>query len=226
MADVGFEESVDSALVNNEMLSFDCFCAIPADDPLSNREVVTPADLDGKPMATLFTDHPTYGQTLRAFEESGALLNTRFETQFFMPMFTFIENGLAYSVVDPLSAEGYRIYRGDDCRVVFRPFRPKVRLMASIMTPAHRSLSTTWPRLSRRRCATKSGGWTEPSRTAPSPHSGWWPSWRGRERKRNSLDLAAAKAHIALSDTPSRSFLDRSPAHFVIWAGLFSYRQM
>ena len=93
-------------------------------------------------MATLFTDHPTYGQTLRAFEESGAVLNTRFETQFFMPMFTFIENGLAYSVVDPLSAEGYRIYRGDDCRVVFRPFRPKVRLMASIMTPpAHRSLS-------------------------------------------------------------------------------------
>ena len=141
LADVGFVESIDSALVNNEILSFDCLCAIPADDPLANREIVTPADLDGKPMATLFTDHPTYGQTLRAFEEVGAALNTRFETQFFMPMFTFIESGLAYSVVDPLSAEGYRIYRGDDRRVVFRPFRPKVRLMASIMTPAHRSLS-------------------------------------------------------------------------------------
>ena len=54
---------------------------------------------------------------------------------------TFVERGLAYSVVDPLSAESYKLYRKDERRIVFRPFRPVIYLVASIMTPAQRLLS-------------------------------------------------------------------------------------
>lgn len=141
LADMGFAGSTESPLVSHEIVRFECLCAMRADDPLAEKDTITATDLDSKPMATLYPDHPTYSQTKSAFEEMGAALNICFETQYFIPLFTFIERGLAYSVVDPLSAESYRIYRAADQRVVFRPFSPKVYLVASIMTPAHRSLS-------------------------------------------------------------------------------------
>ena len=56
-------------------------------------------------------------------------------------MFTYIEHRLAYAVVDPLSAESYKLSNRGEPRIVFRPFRPAVPLVASIMTPAHRPLS-------------------------------------------------------------------------------------
>ena len=92
-------------------------------------------------MAALHPDHPTFNDTKAAFAEMGARLNVRFETVYFIPMFTYIERGLAYAVVDPLSAESYKLFSGGEPRIVFRPFRPAIHLVASIMTPAHRPLS-------------------------------------------------------------------------------------
>ncbi len=71
----------------------------------------------------------------------GARLNVRFETVYFIPMFTYVERGLAYAVVDPLSAESYKLFSRGEPSIVFRPFRPVVPLVASIMTPTHRPLS-------------------------------------------------------------------------------------
>ena len=141
LADLGFVGANRSPLVDHEAMSFDCLCAMPAGDPLADKGCVTAADLDGKPMATLYADHPTFTQTEAAFAEMGARLNGRFETVYFIPMFTYVERGLAYAVVDPLSAESYKRFSRGEPRIVFRPFRPAVRLVASIMTPAHRPLS-------------------------------------------------------------------------------------
>jgi len=141
LADVGFTGATESPLVNHEILRFKCLCAMRADDPLAGKDPITAHDLDGKPLATLYTDHPTYDQTKAAWESMDASFNRRFETQYFIPLFTFVERGLAYSVVDPLSAESYRLYRKDEQRIVFRPFRPVIYLVASIMTPAQRPLS-------------------------------------------------------------------------------------
>jgi len=141
LADIGFAGAAESALVTHEVESFECLCAMPVDDPLADKDTITAGDLHNKPMAALYADHPTFAQTKAAFEEAGAAFNMCFETQYFIPLFTFIERGLAYSVVDPLSAESYMIYRAADQRLVFRPFSPKIFLVASIMTPAHRPLS-------------------------------------------------------------------------------------
>ncbi len=141
LADLGFVGADRSPLVDYEVMSFECLCAIPAGDPLAEKGCVTAADLDGKPMATLYADHPTFTQTEAAFAEMGARLNGRFETVYFIPMFTYVERGLAYAVVDPLSAESYKRFSGGEPRIVFRPFRPAIHLVASIMTPAHRPLS-------------------------------------------------------------------------------------
>ncbi len=141
LADLGFVSAARSPLVDHEVMTFECLCAMPAGDPLADKGCVTAADLDGKPMATLYPDHPTFTQTEAAFAEMGARLNGRFETVYFIPMFTYVERGLAYAVVDPLSAESYKQFNGGEPRIVFRPFRPAVRSVASIMTPAHRPLS-------------------------------------------------------------------------------------
>lgn len=142
LGDRGFGDVPSSSLVNHEPLQLECLCALRADDPLAAKEVVTARDLDAEPMATLYTDHSSYAQTKAAFEEMAASFNRRFETQYFIPLFTYVERGLAYAVVDLLSAESYRLYRRDeDRKVVFRPFRPAIHLAASIMTPAHRPLS-------------------------------------------------------------------------------------
>jgi len=141
LADLGFAGATRSPLVDHEVLRFECLCAMPAGDPLADKGCVTAADLDGKPMATLYADHPTFTHTQAAFAEMGARLNVRFETVYFIPMFTYIERGLAYAVVDPFSAESYKMFSGGEPRIVFRPFRPAVPLVASIMTPAHRPLS-------------------------------------------------------------------------------------
>jgi DNA-binding transcriptional LysR family regulator len=141
LADLGFVGTTRSPLVNHEVMRFECLCAMPAGDPLADQECVTAADLDGKPMATLHPDHPTFTDTKAAFAEMGARLNVCFETVYFIPMFTYLERGLAYAVVDPLSAESYKLFSGGEPRIVFRPFRPAIHLVASIMTPAHRPIS-------------------------------------------------------------------------------------
>ena len=141
LADLGIGGETESALVRHEVMRLECLCAMPGDDPLAAQDTVSAADLDGKPLATLSTNHPTYAQTEAAFEAAGAAFNACFETQYFIPHFTFVERGLAYAIVDPLSAESYRLYRGAGQSLAFRPFAPRIHLTVSIMTPAHRPLS-------------------------------------------------------------------------------------
>jgi DNA-binding transcriptional LysR family regulator len=141
LGDLGVLGSVKSPLVDYDTFRLSCLCAMAADDPLAAKEVITAEDLDGKPMATLFADHPSFTQTKAAFDEMRVTFKQRFETQYFIPLLTFVERGLAYAVVDPWSAESYKIYHGGEPRVVFRPFLPRVMFSAAIMTPAHKPLS-------------------------------------------------------------------------------------
>ncbi len=141
LGDIGFPGVTCSPLVNHEVLNLECLCALPATDPLAAKAMISTHDLDGKPMATLSSEHSHYLRSRQVFEAVGADFNVRFETQYFLPMFTFVERGLAYALVDPLSAESYRLYRREEQRLVFRPFQPKVEIASSIMTPAHRPMS-------------------------------------------------------------------------------------
>lgn len=122
-------------------ISLECVCALRADDPLARKSVLTPEDLDNAPMAALYPEHFTHRDARRAFEEAGRRLNIRFEMTIFIPAFTLVEQGVAYSLVDQISAASYRLYRGSDAPLVFRPFRPRLPFDIAIMTPAHRPLS-------------------------------------------------------------------------------------
>ena len=139
IADLSADFDIKSQLVSVEPTSSTCLCAVPAGDPLASRDVVTPADLDRRPMATLYEKHSTYLGTKAAFEAAGAFFDVRYETQYFLPLLNFVELGLACAVVDTLSAESYRSYRGVAVDgIVFLPFEPGISVEFHILTPAHR----------------------------------------------------------------------------------------
>jgi len=138
LADVGFADFDESPLVDHDVLRLECLCAMPAGDALAAEPVVTAKDLSEKPMATLYRNHPNFIQTRAAFAEMDAVFNPRFEAQYFIPLLTYIERGLAYAIVDPIAAKSYGLYKCANATVVFRPFAPAVYLVSSIMIPSHK----------------------------------------------------------------------------------------
>ncbi|MCZ0813925.1 MAG: LysR family transcriptional regulator [Pseudomonadota bacterium] len=142
IADMGANFDRTSQLVATQPASSRCICALPAGDPLAAQDVVTPSDLDGRPMAMLHENHATYRDTRAAFDAVGAAFDVRYETQYFIPLLNFVELGQACAVVDTMSAESYQGYRGADMqRIVFRRFEPAITVEFHVLTPAHRAPS-------------------------------------------------------------------------------------
>jgi DNA-binding transcriptional LysR family regulator len=141
LSDLHHDGSSTPSLVAHEAMTFGCVCALRADDPMAKKKSIGPKDLDGKPLITLPAEHSTHRQTVDAFIAKRAHFNKRFEMQYFMPMFSLVEKQLAYAIVDPLSVEGYRIYRQGDANLVFRPFVPVIHFHCAIVTPLHRPRS-------------------------------------------------------------------------------------
>ncbi len=128
----------ETHLVTSETFLFDCLCAMPKDDPLAKRDFVTPADLAGEPMATLIREHLSHEQIRRAFDSEGCQLNVRFIHQFFLPQLAFVEKGLAYAVIDPLTIESWRLRNRGTPDLAFVPFRPVIEFGVVLLTPAYR----------------------------------------------------------------------------------------
>jgi len=118
-----------------------CVCALRRDDPLSEKMVIQPTDLAGRPLATLDYEHPSLIATHDAFRAAEAEFNPRFELRNFQPALKLAEEGLCYCVCDPMTASSYFEYQGENSALVFRPFAPLVPLSVSILQPAHRPAS-------------------------------------------------------------------------------------
>lgn len=122
----------------------ECMCALSSSDPLASKEVITPADLDGYPLALLHPEHRSHKQTLDRFRDTGVQLNQRFELQTSKPGLKFVEAGLCALICDMVTAfktqEIYKHGFGPPL-IVFRPFRPRIQNNLSILTPTHRPIS-------------------------------------------------------------------------------------
>lgn len=143
--DIGFCDPTGAtdavSLYLNEEIRCNCLCALSDTHPLADHEVVTAKDLDGVPMGVLQPNHTTYRETARAFETMGAEFNTRIDTQYFLPLFNFVEAGQVCSVVDVLSAISYQRSSAGKGKIKFVPFKPEVPFGYSILTPRQRPLS-------------------------------------------------------------------------------------
>ncbi|MEM6498024.1 MAG: LysR family transcriptional regulator [Pseudomonadota bacterium] len=135
----GMEE--DTSLIRTTVFRFECLCAVPCDDNLAKAKAVTPKDLSSKPMGALYEDHSTYLATSQAFASRGCDMNVRFRAQYFLPILTYVERGLAYAIVDPIAAESYRIYSAGNKKLTFLPFKPAVSFEVALILPALRPAS-------------------------------------------------------------------------------------
>jgi len=135
------EKSLTLPLIKHDRLDFECVCAVPASDPLSKQLSICAEDLDNKPLAMLDESHAVHEQLEAIFRLNALKMNKRFETQYFLPQLSFVENGLACAIVDPITVAGYRATSCNSEQIVFLPFKPKVTFSISIVTPAHRPLS-------------------------------------------------------------------------------------
>jgi len=141
LADGNLTTLAYTSLVEHDVVDCECLCAMPINDPLAKKEFITPQDLSSQPMSSLYSDHPLSAKIERMFQLSEAEYNLRFEAQFFIPLFTFVENGLAYAIVDAISANSYSIYKEGNEKLIFKPMRPNIPFSVSIMTPSHRPTS-------------------------------------------------------------------------------------
>ncbi|WP_085905380.1 LysR family transcriptional regulator [Kiloniella majae] len=140
IADISGTDHEDD-LLNGGTMKGNCLCAVHRDDDLSKSEVITTSDLSSKPMGVLQPEHFTYQKTVEAFNATNTELNIRFDAQYFLPLLNFIEAGQACAIVDPLSAESYRMYTRDNDLIRFIPFMPKIPLTYACLTPAYRPMS-------------------------------------------------------------------------------------
>lgn len=136
--------------INLHPINLECVCALRRDDPLAARAAITPEDLDDAPMVALYPEHFTHRDAAQVFAAAGRRFNVRFEMTIFIPAFTVVEQGVAYALVDQISAASYRLYRGARAPLVFRPFRPRLPFDLAVMTPAHRPTSRLAAAFSRR----------------------------------------------------------------------------
>lgn len=144
--DLGLAEMpAPNSAINTIPIDMRCVCALRVDDPLAKKKHITPKDLCGKPLATLQEEHPNLLATRKVFEKHGAKFNARFELRNFQPALKLVEEGLCYSICDPMTADSYSEYKMTNPKVTFRPFTPKVLLSVAILTPSQRpaSLLTT-----------------------------------------------------------------------------------
>ena len=142
VADYDPNTAIEGSLVSSEVFDFDLLCAVPHEDPLAARDILSPTDLNEKPLAVLFDEHPTRRETQRVFESANRRLNVRYVAQYFLPLLTYVERALAYALVDPLAADSWRRCRPTTHQsVVFVPFSPVVAFGVALLTPTYRPAS-------------------------------------------------------------------------------------
>ena len=141
VADLDPKAVLQSALVDARIYRFDCLCAVWTGHPLASRDCITPDDLHGEPMALLFPEHATHRDSAATFAAARRTLNIRFVTQYFIPLLTYVEHGMAHSIVDPLTREAYRLYRGSSGQVAFRRFEPAIEFFVVVLMPRYKPAS-------------------------------------------------------------------------------------
>lgn len=140
--DLGFSERPQSrASIRQTDYDLECVCVLPGEDPLAKADVLTPKDLDGRPMAVLFDEHGTAVQTEAAFRAAGCHFNKRIELRTFLPGLQFVAAGVCLMVCDMITAYSNLSQVSETARLSIRRFRPRISNSVSILTPGYATQS-------------------------------------------------------------------------------------
>ena len=141
--DIGIAEASgnERSAIDQQIFNLRCVCAVRSDETIGKLAKLGPEQVDGKPMAALFDEHPVTIETRKAFDQAGAHFNARFELRTFQAAMELVERGLCYMICDPITAKSYASYAPRRPRVKFLSFEPAIPYPLALMTPAHRPLS-------------------------------------------------------------------------------------
>lgn len=140
--DLGFAETPQPRTsIRQTDYDLECVCVLSSDDPLSEADIVTPNDLDGRPMAVLFDEHGTAVQTEAAFRAAGCRFNKRIELRTFLPGLQFVAAGVCVMVCDMITAYSHLSQAPENERLSIRRFRPLISNSVSILTPGYATQS-------------------------------------------------------------------------------------
>ncbi|MFK7835858.1 MAG: LysR family transcriptional regulator [Sulfitobacter sp.] len=140
--DVGFSETpTPRASIRQSDYDMECVCVLPSDDPLATAGVVTPDDLDGRPLAVLFEEHETAIQTEAAFRAAGRRFNKRLELRTFLPGLQFVAAGTCVMVCDMITAYSHVVQASENTGLTIRRFVPRISSNVSILTPGYATQS-------------------------------------------------------------------------------------
>jgi DNA-binding transcriptional LysR family regulator len=140
--DLGFAETPQPrASIRQTDYDLECVCILPMGDPLASKEIITPNDLDSRPMAVLFDEHGTAVQTEAAFRTAGCHFNKRIELRTFLPGLQFVAAGVCAMVCDMITAYTHLTLASEKERLPIRRFRPQISNSVSILTPDYATQS-------------------------------------------------------------------------------------
>lgn len=140
--DLGFAETPQPrASIRQTDYDLECVCILPMGDPLASKEIITPNDLDSRPMAVLFDEHGTAVQTEAAFRTAGCHFNKRIELRTFLPGLQFVAAGVCVMVCDMITAYTHLTLASEKEKLPIRRFRPQISNSVSILTPDYATQS-------------------------------------------------------------------------------------
>jgi len=133
--DVGFARlTMNHASTHGERLvSAKMVCALPAGHRLCALDIVRPADLAGERFVAHQRSVEARLQIDSLFASHGVELKLQTESQVSHAICSFVEAGAGVSLIDAITAWGYR-----GTGVVFKPFEPVLVTDFALLTPSHR----------------------------------------------------------------------------------------
>jgi len=140
--DLGFSETPQSRTsIRQTDYDLECVCMLPKGDPLATADIVTPDDLDGRPMAALFGEHLSAVQTETAFRSAGCHFNKRIELRTFLPGVQLVAAGASVMICDMITAYSHLKQAPSDEKLSIRRFSPHISTSVSILTPGYATQS-------------------------------------------------------------------------------------
>lgn len=135
--EVGIAEGpIDHDNIAGEMLSYNCFCAMPRDHPLTGKKIITPQDLSGESFISLGSYHMTYHRMRAVFAANNCQWNDRCQARTFYAALALVREGLGVALIDP-----FTIVARAMPEVVIKPFKVPVAVDLAIIWAKDRPIS-------------------------------------------------------------------------------------
>ena len=129
--DIGLIDApVPVAGLDAELYHMECVCIMLEGDPLAARDVVGPADLDGRAVIAVMGAHAVDRQLGQLMADADAVLKHVGSANFYAIARNMVAAGGGVSLIDPVNA-----YANLNDRVVARPFAPPVLHDLAMITP-------------------------------------------------------------------------------------------